>query len=107
LSKADAYDPVRESEAIDYRFDIFQSVWKDAEELRRSGKLLKLGKRIACPVVAIHGDYDPHPVEGVRKPLSGVLKSFRLILLKNCGHVPWIEREARGEFFRTLKQELR
>ena len=108
FSKADAYDPmVYESEVIDCQVDIFQSVWKEAAELRRSGKLLKLGKHIKCPVVAIHGDYDPHPAEGVQKPLSTILKSFRLILLANCGHKPWIERQARDRFYGILKEELR
>lgn len=105
FSKADAYDSMHESEIIDCRADIFQSVWKDAVELRRSGRLLKLGKHIKCPVVAIHGDYDPHPAEGVQKPLSGILKSFRFVLLKNCGHMPWIEQEAMEEFFQILKEE--
>lgn len=108
FSKADAYDPIMyESEVIDCQVDIFQSVWKDATELRRSGKLLELGKYIKCPVVAIHGDYDPHPAEGVQKPLSAILKSFRFILLKNCGHMPWIERQARDKFYEILKEELR
>ena len=108
FSKADAYDPMMyESEVIDCQVDIFQSVWKDAAELRSSGKLLELGKRIECPVVAIHGDYDPHPAEGVQKPMAAVLKSFRFILLKNCGHMPWIERQARDKFYRILKEELR
>jgi pimeloyl-ACP methyl ester carboxylesterase len=108
LSKADAYDRIRyKSRVIDYRLDIFQSVWKEATELRRSGKLLELGKKITCPAVAIHGDYDPHPAEGVQKPLSAVLKDFRFILLKNCGHTPWIERQAKDEFYRILEIELR
>jgi len=110
FSKADAYDPIicesDESEVIDCRVDIFQSVWKDAVELRRSGKLLELGKHIKCPVVAIHGDYDPHPAEGVQKPLSAILKSFRFIRLKNCGHIPWIEREAKVKFYEILNEEL-
>ncbi|MFC2008160.1 alpha/beta fold hydrolase [Chloroflexota bacterium] len=108
FSKADAYDPITcESEIIDYQVDIFQNVWEDAAELRRSGKLLELGKQIQCPVVAIHGEYDPHPAEGVQKPLSAVLKNFQFILLKNCGHMPWIEREARCKFYEILKEELR
>jgi len=107
FSKADAYDPmIYESEVIDCQADIFQRVWKDAEELRRSGKLLELGKQIKCPVAAIHGDYDPHPARGVQKPLSAILKKFRFILLANCGHKPWIEREAKEEFFRILEEEL-
>ena len=107
-SKADTYDSImNESEVVDYQVGIFQGVWKDAAELRRSGKLLALGKHITCPVVAIHGDYDTHPAEGVQKPLSTVLRDLRFILLENCGHKPWVERKARDKFYEILKEELR
>jgi pimeloyl-ACP methyl ester carboxylesterase len=107
LSKVDAYDPLlQETTVTDCDVDIYKGVWQDAEKLRKSGKLLEYGKYIKCPVVAIHGDYDPHPVEGVEEPLSAILKSFRFILLKNCGHKPWIERQAKDEFYRILKEEL-
>ena len=79
---------------------------RDAEALRTSGELLALGKRIDCPVVAIHGDYDPHPADGIRKPLSSVLEDFRFILLDNCGHYPWNERQARDAFYEVLRDEL-
>ena len=106
FSKADTYNPApEESEPIDFSGDIFHSVWKDGAELRKSGKLLEMGKQIRCPVVAIHGDYDPHPAEGVQKPLSAFLKNFRFIMLKHCGHKPWVEREAKEQFFRILKNE--
>ncbi|MGC9349083.1 MAG: alpha/beta fold hydrolase [Anaerolineae bacterium] len=88
------------------RADVFQGVWATAAELRRSGALLALGRQIACPVVAIHGDYDPHPPEGVEKPLSRVLHDFRFHVLPKCGHRPWIERYARDQFYRTLKHYL-
>jgi pimeloyl-ACP methyl ester carboxylesterase len=110
-SVTDAYDPIAgepdESFPVGSPGDVFQGVWEDAAELRRSGKLLELGKRVRCPVVAIHGDYDPHPAEGVRRPLSAVLDSFRFILLEKCGHKPWIERQARDTFYRVLEEELR
>jgi pimeloyl-ACP methyl ester carboxylesterase len=108
FSRADTYDPIdHESEGVDLDADIFQSVWREAAELRRSGKLLELAKDIKCPVVAIHGDYDPHPAEGVQKPLSAVLTRFRFILLENCGHKPWIERQAKDRFYEILKEQLR
>ena len=75
--------------------------------LRQSGQLLQHGTRITCPVVAIHGDYDPHPIAGVQKPLSRVLQNFRCTLLEHCGHKPWIEKHARAAFYRILTQELR
>ncbi len=107
FSKADAYDPVeQESEVIDHNVDIYMNVWREAAELRASGELLKLGKHIKCPVVAIHGDYDPHPAAGVQKPLFLTLKDFRFTLLKNCGHKPWIERHARDEFYEILNNEI-
>ena len=107
FSKADAYDPDKyHSEKIDYRVDIFQKVWPEAAELRRTGTLLNFAKQIKCPVVAIQGDYDPHSVEGVAKSLSAIIKSFRLMVLNKCGHMPWIERQARVKFFEILKQEL-
>jgi pimeloyl-ACP methyl ester carboxylesterase len=107
VSKTDAYDPIEsDPDVIEYRGDIFQKVWEEAAEMRRTGELLALGKRIKCPVVAIHGDYDPHPTAGVQIPLATVLEDFRFILLKNCGHKPWIERQARDTFFQILENEL-
>jgi pimeloyl-ACP methyl ester carboxylesterase len=107
FSRCDAYDPLPlPDEVIAYQYDIFRNVWNDAEELRKNGQLLALGRQISCPVVAIHGDYDPHPADGVRIPLSRVLGDFRFILLGQCGHRPWIERAARDGFFETLTKEL-
>ncbi len=108
FTKADAYNPLTlDTEGLEVQYHIYKSVWNDATKLRSSGDLLEIGKQIQCPVVAIHGDYDPHSPEGVQKPLSTVLKSFRFILLKNCGHLPWIEREARDKFYEIIKEELR
>jgi pimeloyl-ACP methyl ester carboxylesterase len=107
LSKADFYDPLPiRPEGLELRPEIYRSVWKEAAELRKSRKLLEAAKTIRCPVVAIHGDHDPHPAEGVQKPLTKVLKDFRFILLEKCGHTPWMEKQARDEFFLILKGEL-
>ena len=107
ISRADACDPLpHDSEVIAVQYRVFQRVWEQAAELRSSGKLQELGREIRCPVVAIHGDYDPHPSEGVREPLSHVLNDFRFILLEKCGHRPWTERSARDEFYAILRQEI-
>jgi pimeloyl-ACP methyl ester carboxylesterase len=108
FAKADAYDPVTlDIEILDYQYHVYQKVWHDASELRHSGKLLELGKKIECPAVAIHGDYDPHPAESIEKPLAAILRDFRFILLDRCGHLPWIERQAKDEFYAILREELR
>lgn len=106
-NRADAYELLPyQSELIEYLFDINQSVWAEANRMRNSGELLEAGRAIACPVVAIHGDHDPHPVAGVREPLAGILQDFSFVLLEKCGHEPWLERYARDEFFRVLREEI-
>ncbi|MEM7033194.1 MAG: alpha/beta hydrolase [Chloroflexota bacterium] len=106
--KTDTYDPISTDDtAIDFRADIFQAVWPEAAQLRRNGTLLALGDQIQCPVLAIHGDYDPHPADVVQKPLSAQLADFQFVLLQHCGHKPWIERQAKAQFYAILQEALK
>ena len=107
ISKADSYDPLpHKSEGLECQYDVYQNIGEQAQKLRKSGELLGYGKKIQLPVVAIHGDYDPHPSEGIKGPLSRTLKDFRSILLENCGHQPWIERSVKVRFYNILKSEI-
>jgi len=107
LARADAFDPVHpDDEAFHCQYDLFRGVWDEACELREKEILLRMGKRIACPVIAIHGDWDPHPAEGVSEPLTREIPGFRFILLEKCGHRPWIERNASEPFFKLLAGEI-
>lgn len=107
LSRADSYDSIAlDEEVIEYQPEINESVWSDAAALRQSGELLEMGRNISCPVTVIHGDYDPHPWQGVNEPLSTVIKSFHFILLEKCGHTIWAERHARDRFYQILHQEI-
>ena len=106
ISMSDAYDPLPQTVASNVSAGVYESVWEEAGNLRKSGKLLQMGTKINCPVVAIHGDYDPHPAEGVREPLTRVIKNFCFILLEKCGHHPWLESKARDEFYRVLREEI-
>jgi pimeloyl-ACP methyl ester carboxylesterase len=107
FARADAYDPLPDDHGmLEVQYDAGQQVWQEAEALRRGGELLEMGKQITCPVVAIHGDYDPHPAEGIQRPLSHILRDFRFILLDKCGHSPWLERQARERFYDILKSEI-
>lgn len=106
-TQLDAFDPNNDPlPDIDGRIDIYESVWPEAVQLRSSGKLLKYAHNITCPVVAIHGDYDPRPADGVTIPLSKVLKNFKFVLLKDCGHCPWIEKRAKDAFYNVLQHNL-
>ena len=106
--RSDSYDPLPDTHegAFPVQHDIHERVWGEAEALRCSGDLVEMGRAIRCPVVALHGDYDPHPVEGVREPLARVVRDFRPIVLEKCGHYPWLERQARETCFAVLRREL-
>jgi pimeloyl-ACP methyl ester carboxylesterase len=110
-SRTDVADPVEVEESpyatpLDGQA-IYASVWPEAAALRRDGELLRAVSRVACPVLAIHGDYDPTPVEGVREPLERCGVDLRLVVLERCGHEPWRERHAAEAFYALLEDELR
>jgi pimeloyl-ACP methyl ester carboxylesterase len=108
FSKADSFDPLpHTNEIVRSQYAAFEYAWREMEQLRTSGELLAYGRQITGPVVAIHGNYDPHPADGVRVPLSRVVRDFRFILLDKCGHTPWLERGARDRVYEILTRELR
>lgn len=106
--KADGY---HEEEALrdkaDANGDLYEKVWKEAAELRKSGKLLERLGRISCPMVLIQGAVDPHPAAGVIEPLKALNVDIKSYVLDKCGHTPWREKYAREEFARVLFSELR
>jgi pimeloyl-ACP methyl ester carboxylesterase len=105
--RSDSFSPLSyDTGVIECDYDNNKNVWSQAHRLRISGELLEMGKTIECPVLAIHGDFDPHLAEGIEGPLSRVLKDFRFVLLPECGHYPWMERKARERFYDILKNEI-
>lgn len=85
---------------------MYEKVWKEAAELRKSGKLLERFGRIPCPMVLIQGAVDPHPSMGVIDPLKALNVDIKSYVLDKCGHTPWREKYAREEFARVLFSEL-
>ncbi len=106
---ADAYDAAEderiEADCIVPNALIYQRVWPEAAELRRSGKLLEIAASVRCPVAVIHGANDPSPADGVVKPLRALLPNPSVRVLDRCGHTPWLEKHARDEFYRALEEE--
>ncbi len=108
LFDVDVYDPLTtDLEVLDVQYELHKRVWSDFVTLRDlPGYLKGEFSKIALPTVVIHGDYDPHPIEGIRPFLDDCLKKVRFHILPECGHYPWIERRARDRFFEILKAEL-
>jgi len=57
-------------------------------------------------ITAIHGEYDPTPVEAVAAPLTATLRNFQMVVLEKCGHDPWRERWAVDKFYEILERQL-
>lgn len=107
LGKVDAFERLPgPNNKIKPSYQTYQKIWSELEEIRLAGRLLQMGTNISCPVVAIHGDFDPHPIDGIKKPLAKVLSDFSMIVLKNCGHEPWLEKRAEKKFYEILEQEI-
>lgn len=92
----------------DVEFDeaIHTAVWQEASAMRADGSLLDAFRKVRCRVVAIHGDYDPHPAEGVSEPLAAALPSATFKLLERCGHKPWQEVYAKEDFYQHVEQVI-
>jgi pimeloyl-ACP methyl ester carboxylesterase len=110
--EADTYKPLtRDLEILHCEFDTNQKVWSDFKALRDTpeyapGNLRETFSKIKVPIVNIHGDYDPHLIEGIQPFLESCHLNIRLHTLKKCGHYPWIEKAARKPFFEILLKEI-
>lgn len=108
MSRIDSWAPLPgENRAIAYQPWIFNSIMEQLGKMRSEGSLLDAGRKIKCPVVVIHGVYDPHPFKGVIEPLQEVISQLDYFLLENCGHYPWLEKEARTRFWAIMEKVLR
>lgn len=107
FAKADSFDPIDIKDEVKLNPEIFNRVWKEASELRKDGTLMNFLREVQCPVTAIHGDYDPHPADGVQIPLEQAVKNSKFILLENCGHTPWLEKRAVEKFYKILNAEIK
>ncbi len=104
----DNFDPIRaESDVIEIQYDLFERVWTDFVALRdEPGRLKNEFSKIDIPVTVIHGDYDPHPIKGIRPFLMSCIEDIRFLILPKCGHYPWKERQAREKFYEIVRSEI-
>lgn len=104
----DSYLPLtRDLEIINYDYQIHQAVWQDFISLRDTNGLLQaLFSSIEIPVVNLHGDYDPHLITGIQPFLQACIKKIDLHIINQCGHYPWLEKQAKNEFYQLLQLEL-
>lgn len=85
---------------------MYASIWTEASALRKRGEWRRLLPQIACPVIILHGKQDPHPYQGVVGPLDEAGITYRLHILECCGHTPFLEVEAKENFYALLNDYL-
>jgi pimeloyl-ACP methyl ester carboxylesterase len=107
IARGDSYAPIPSGdEVLEYQLDINVAIFRELNKKPADFDLISMGKMIKCPVVAIHGDFDPRPAWAVKETFSKVIEDFRFILLKKCGHYPWMEKFARDRFYDILNKEI-
>ena len=108
LSKTDMFDPLTtDLEVIDTDYRQFANVWPEFVALRdRPNYLATEFAKIEISVSLIHGEHDPHPIDGIRPLLKSCLRNVNFHILPNCGHYPWVERQAKDHFYQILTSEL-
>lgn len=108
MHKVDAYHFVKHKNySTDFQINLYKKIWAEASKLRKENFLLKSLEKIKCPIKVIHGDYDPHPYQGVIQPLEKLNKEYEVKILKKCGHTPWREKYAEERFYSILYDFLK
>lgn len=77
-------------------------IWSEAAALRTNGDLLAAFQKIQSRLYLIQGAFDPHPAEGVIRPLKENEISCETYILEKCGHSPFQEKYAKEVFYRAL-----
>jgi pimeloyl-ACP methyl ester carboxylesterase len=79
-----------------------RETWADMVRLLNKGTYPAAFATIPCPVLMVHGDTDPHPGLLTSKDLRPYIPHLEYRELEKCGHSPWLERQARDEFYECL-----
>lgn len=81
-----------------------KETWADMVRLQADGTYPQKFSEIDCPVIMLHGDYDPHPGKMIHETLARFVPAIEYIEFHRCGHYPWRERHARSEFLQKLRE---
>lgn len=95
-------------EEVDMNVDVLdvqahEQTWADMVRLQRDGVYPAAFATIDVPVLMLHGDADPHPGLLIADDLRRYIPHLEYRELAKCGHSPWLERQARDEFFASLE----
>ena len=90
-----------QNERVDARAS--RESWEDMLRLQDEGVYPAAFAAIDAPVLMLHGARDPHPGRMIRASLERHVPSLEYHEWESCGHFPWLEREARDDFYARLR----
>jgi pimeloyl-ACP methyl ester carboxylesterase len=79
-----------------------EQTWADMVRLQRDGVYPAAFAAIGVPVLMLHGEGDPHPGRLISEDLRRYVAHLEYQELPQCGHSPWLERQARQAFFKKV-----
>lgn len=91
---------------LDVDADGHTETWDDMLRLQEDGTYPESFAAITCPVLMLHGSYDPHPGPMIRDNLKQFIPQLGYVEFDRCGHSPWVEEFARDEFIGRLRDWL-
>jgi pimeloyl-ACP methyl ester carboxylesterase len=83
-----------------------EETWKDMVHCQQKEIYPQQFVNIKCPVIMLHGSYDPHPGRMIVEQLRKYMPQLEYREMEKCGHAPSIEKYARTEFYSFLKSWL-
>jgi pimeloyl-ACP methyl ester carboxylesterase len=95
-------DAENDVEGVIFDATAHEETWVDMVRLQVEGIYPAAFAAISVPVLMLHGDTDPHPGRSICDALQRHTPQLEYQELPKCGHSPWLEREARKDFFETL-----
>lgn len=84
--------------------EMVQKIFITGDNLKARPNLFEYINQIDCPTLIIHGDYDPIPVEGMKK-IHTIINNSQLTVLNDCGHFAHIEKTEK--YFKRIRDFYR
>jgi pimeloyl-ACP methyl ester carboxylesterase len=103
---AQAFDLLEESDYAGIDAAGHAETWSDVIRLQETGIEPAAFSTIACPVLMLHGDTDPHPGRATYQTLRQFVPHIEYREFEQCGHEPWLERWGREPFLEELRARM-
>jgi pimeloyl-ACP methyl ester carboxylesterase len=84
----------------------YAETWNNMLRLQQNGTYPDAFSVVKCPILMIHGNYDPHPGKIIAENLRNFMPQIQYVEIDRCGHYPWLEKYAQNEFYQTLKSHI-